>query len=90
MPGIRARERRHWTPPTCHHSGAGCRSYSLTLDGAGSSWVEVTGDQYVVSTSMLGPPGETATYTLPEVAEAGAYVLCAHERSTTLCGEFVI
>lgn len=70
---------------------AGCRMFSLTLDGSGPKWLEVTNESEFGTLSVTSPSAMSEDYELPDVAEHGSYLLCtADEEASSLCAHISI
>jgi hypothetical protein len=55
---------------------AGCRVYVLMPGGDGPAWQDVTGDDDVGLLVQQGSRTTAASFTVPDVADSGTYLLC--------------
>lgn len=73
-------------------SVAGCRVFSLTLDGDGPRSTDVTNQKEFMAGSLVSPDAKSETYRLPPSADKGTYLFCVEavdpNASSEVCGRF--
>ena len=69
---------------------AGCRIFSLSRDGFGPRWTEVTNATEFTVLGLDTPNAKTEEYELPDRAEHGTYLLCTDDVKGSLCADVTL